>query len=148
MGRSVSMPGDAIDHCFFTFKGNEWDWNDLKEDIQETLKSNYPSLCNCSEWLDREDYAILENDLVHIGISEYCGLVCLWIVAKEDDYEETWRSNFSQMFVDNVWPYVERTWGELKSLGHASNGEQFFESKNSKQNGPMGLGFTSKEGWL
>lgn len=36
----------------------------------------------------------------------------------------------------------------LHKTGTASNGEAFFQPADGIQKGNMGLGFTSKEGWL
>jgi hypothetical protein len=36
----------------------------------------------------------------------------------------------------------------LNRLGTFSNGEAYFAPADGRQRGSMGLGFTSKEGWL
>lgn len=89
MGRSVSSPRHTVFHTYLPFIYDEenedtWEYQDFKENLQYNLIEKYKSLSPCDKWIDREDHAILENDHSYIGISEYCGLVCLWGVCKED----------------------------------------------------------------
>lgn len=125
------------------------DWEDFVEGLRWQLESKFKSLTRCDKWLDREDHAILENDHANIGISEYCGTVCLWCVPKQwDGYRPD-----NQQIHDWWCCQVEGTVGKLlakaypdilmESLGCASNGEQFFRPVNR----PEGV-VTTKEGRL
>lgn len=107
-------------------------WDDFVEGLQWVLESKFKSLSKCCKWLGREDRAILENGHAYIGISEYCGTVCLWCVPKEwDGYRPG-----HQAIHDHWCSQIEGTVGKallksypnsmMESLGHASNGEQFF----------------------
>jgi hypothetical protein len=121
-------------------------WDDFQEDLTESLIAYYPSLTPCDKWLGRgrsEDHAILENDLVYIGVSEYCRLVSLWVIAKENDYTTARDLNMANGFISRIKPGFEATFGELQSMGRASNGEQFFRPKTR----PEGV-VSSKEGVL
>jgi len=121
MGRSVSVPPAAELVAYKTYEGeHEIEWDLLVEDVQEYFKAKYPSLENSGEWLGREDRAILENRLVYIGISEYCGLVSVWAVPKEE------YADLAARFVKQIAPYFQKI-GELRKIGTASNGEAFFE---------------------
>lgn len=134
MGRSVSRPTGAVITVYGYFHGeDQWDWDELVSSLRENLAAKYPSLLACSQWLGREDKAILENGHGYIGVSEYCGLVCVWAVVREFDYREPEnREQLAGQWFARVEKGIHKTvkeclGGELQSLGHASNGEQFFE---------------------
>ncbi len=55
-------------------------WNDDLANLTALLRKAFPSLEECDKWLDREDHAFLSNRHAYVGISEYCGLVAVWIV--------------------------------------------------------------------
>lgn len=105
------------------------DWDFFTEDLHERLTNKYPSLSSCDEWLHREDHAILENDLVYVGISEYCGLVSLWVTPKAhfvDCYDKdttalavSWCNRIKEGFLNEF--------SDLKKVGCFSNGECVFE---------------------
>jgi hypothetical protein len=101
---------------------DEFGYDDLVEYVRSYFESKYPSLERISEWLDREDRAILENRLVYIGVSEYCGLVSVWVVPKED------YPDLTAKFIKTITPYFEKV-GELRKVGTFSNGEAVFEKK-------------------
>ncbi len=151
MGRSVSTPHNASVVAYRHLEpqpvedidedGNEtmrepdetdfqWEFDSLVEDLQEYAPTLWPSLRKCDTWLDREDHALLENDLCYMGISEYCGLVATWIVPKSEH-----RSGYSDEHVDNLcahWisqiePKFTKTFGALRKLGTMSNGEAAFQ---------------------
>jgi hypothetical protein len=134
MGRSVSYPNDNAAVCFTTFEPEdttgettfEWEW--FVENIQVKAQSAWPSMEPCDKWLDREDHAILENAHAYIGVSEYCGVVSIWLVSKADEMccypseaalADGWctrvSNNFKAVFTD------------LELIGRASNGEAFFQ---------------------
>lgn len=149
MGRSVSTPNDTINVAYATCDGDEWDWRDAVENMQGVAQYRYKSLSRCNEWIGREDRAVLENDHCYIGVSEYCGLVSVWIVAKgADRYSDP--SGLATHWCSSVdlQPLAECFGPRLISRGTFSNGEQFFAPADGVQRGDMGLGFTSKEGWL
>jgi hypothetical protein len=126
MGRSVSYPSDAVTVCFkdATFIEDSLDWDDYVDDIRNVAQANWRSLRECDEWLGREDRAILENDHAYIGISEYCGLVALWIVAKDHD-NETY--GLSANWAASIERNFHRTFGEYRKVATMSNGEAFYE---------------------
>lgn len=126
MGRSVSTPSNAV-HVVYkdaTFIEDSLEFDDYVDDIRNVAQANWPSLRECSKWLGREDRAILMNDHVYVGISEYCGLVALWVVVKDDDYEtyglaENWAASIERKF--------DKTFGEYRKVGTFSNGEAVYE---------------------
>lgn len=127
MGRSVSTPSDCVavayQHHEFDEYDSQWEWDELKANIRERCIARWPSFEDTSEWLGNEDQAILENQHAKIGLSEYCGLVSIWLVvnSRSDTPElaEAWCNSIS----DNFY----REFGELRRVGTFSNGESVYE---------------------
>ena len=168
MSRSVSVASGAIAVAYASLEPivdeesgevREFDSDDFDcsiEDFQNYLPSLYPSLSACDNWLDhREDHALLENKHCFVGVSEYCGLVSVWLVPKEDEgsYREPNLTALSAHWCDQVGDKLVKAgagcFGKaLIKQGTFSNGEAFFQPADGVQKGGMGLGFSSKEGWL
>lgn len=134
MSRSVSYANGAF---VVTFKdmsdcldGFEWNW--WIEDLQEQIKSVFPSFTNCDKWLDREDHAILENSFAYFGISEYMSLVSLWLVLKDDleygNYDQD-RTGLAKKWASQVKEKFEKTFGDLVKIGTFSNGEAIYRRR-------------------
>lgn len=146
MGRSVSTPcratvvayswvepGECLDENDEPREHDEYDLGDafdsMVEDLQEYAPTLWSSLRKCDKWLDREDHALLENDLCWMGISEYCGCVAYWIVPKDEErsgYSDQGTDNLCANWIAQIEPKFQKTFGRLQSIGRASNGEQFF----------------------
>jgi hypothetical protein len=143
MGRSVSTPSEAVQTAFAsTDIDDEYDFRDAIDNLKGVAQHRMPSLYSCDEWIGREDHAILQNDHAYIGVSEYCGLVAVWVVPKDGALAEHWCSQI------NLRPLAECFGQGLRRQGTFSNGEAIFQPLNGKQQGKIGLGFSSKEGWL
>lgn len=128
MGRSVSVPSRAEAVAYTAIDpDNVEDFQDeVIEPLVYSLKKAFPSLYADDQWLDREDHVILRNRLGLFGISEYCGLLAVWIVPADED------SNLSAPWCARaeakLRAVVQDVFGlRLRSVGRASNGEQFFE---------------------
>lgn len=131
MGRSVSYASGSIAIAYqYLDAGQDENGKDIEpdsdtfdyviDDIKEYSKSLWPSFENADEWLGREDHAILENRHAYIGISEYCGLVSVWLVPKEDN-------NLSVNFCLQIKDKFLKSFGTLNKVGQFSNGEAVFE---------------------
>lgn len=156
MGRSVSTPTGTVYVAYAALDGecdhDDFDWH--LEDFQRQMLEAFPSMSECDEWPGREDHALAENRFCQVGVSEYCGLVAMWMREKDADWDQgagwealrdRWLSQVQQRFRTAA----KGCFGQaLYSVGRASNGEQFFQPMNGQQQGSMGLGYTSKEGWL
>jgi hypothetical protein len=94
------------------------------ENLTESLIKKYPTLSSCDKWLDREDHAILENDKSYVGISEYCGLLSIWMVAKDDE-------SGAERYVKAREKSFVNSFGSLRKIGTFSNGEGVYERKAS-----------------
>lgn len=85
MGRSVSHAeySKHITYTHLEYLGDEWadrdQWQDFIEGLRNQIKELFPSMYECNEWVGREDYAIMENRYARIGVSEYDGMVSIWM---------------------------------------------------------------------
>lgn len=146
MSRSVYVPGDAacVAYCALD---NSWYENDdggWMEDIAESVMQALPSLKSARGWIDREGCVVAENKFCRLVIAEYCGLVSVSLVPNGSGIAYSWAEKQKAKLIracDGVGT-------ALYSKGYASNGEQFLEAYSHEQKGAMGLGYTSKEGWL
>jgi hypothetical protein len=155
MGRSVSYANNSVQVEYATFECEDSEWagdefQDCISYLQDVASKHYPSLTPCDEWVDREDQAVLENRHCYIGVSEYCGLVSVWVQPKgEDRYSDPSGLALHWCGQINLRPLAACFGTALISRGRFSNGEQIFSAANPAQTqGDLGLGFTSKEGWL
>lgn len=107
------------------------DWDLFQEGIADNLKSLFPSLYDCSAWDGNEVQIFLENSLVDIGISEYCGLVSVSMRPKEG--QSSW-SHQDISGLATAWADRARdtflSIGNLTKVATFSNGEAIFNRKN------------------
>lgn len=150
MARSVSVPSDALLVAYAAPEGeSQDDWDYGIEYLNDSLKNAFPSLFDCEYSVGREDNASLRNGLVRFGVSEYCGLVSIWAVAYDDDKEalaQNWANKIEDKFNKIV---ADAFGGRLSCAGRFSNGEAIFNAVPPDENkGALGLGYSSKEGWI
>jgi hypothetical protein len=134
MGRSVSRPSNATAVAYRSFEAEdefdaEFEFEYLIDWVRETAKEAWPSMVECDEWVGREDHAILSNDLAYIGLSEYCGLVSIWLVDREDRYDgyDQGESNLCKPWCAQIERKFLKLFSEYQKIGTASNGESFYE---------------------
>ena len=152
MARSVSCADNSVHVEYATCDcedSDDFQW--LLEDFQAAILKAFPSATKCDQWLDREDHAIVSNNFANFGVSEYCGLVSMWVAPIDDDYPSS--TGLRDRWIDSIEAKFQKiarnSFGQaLIKLGSFSNGEAFFQPVNGKQQGDMGLGFSSKCGWL
>lgn len=116
--------GDSVVEKIYEDKC-QYAWDIFQEDIIEQLRGMFPSLQEPTEnkWYDREGLTILENNLVQIVISEYCGLVSLSFVP----YCEEEQEGLANHWISSIWEKVCKHIGNLRHVGTFSNGEAIFE---------------------
>jgi len=130
------------------------DFKDRRDDYAQQLCEAFPSVSLDDDWIGREDQVVASNRYAKFGVSEYCGLVALWCVPREADYySDPGFEGLRDRWVNSIGSKFERVvkgcFGiGLSHVGTASNGEAFFQPKDGVQKGALGLGVTSKEGWL
>jgi len=131
MGRGVSKPTKSLIECYIDVSHIEedYEWSEFKEDIAYRVSEKYPSLSECDKWLDNEDHAILENDLVYVGISENNGLVCLWVAPKYeyDEYQYEDNSGLTDQWAKSISKGFTKAFGDYARLGGFSDGTSVYE---------------------
>lgn len=148
MARSVYVPSAATQVVYADASGIEdsYDFEDCIDNLKSVLQSRYPSLDSPRRprYFGNEGSVVLENQLVSIVISEYCGLVAISVVP-EDRYIALAERFANQI---NLAPAAECFGDELSLRGRFSNGEAIFNRKQGDNKGELGLGYSSKEGWI
>lgn len=146
MARSVYVPSRAavVAYADASWMCDEFDWSDAIANLKGVLQSRYPSLDSADRWIGREGKVVLENKLVSIVVSEYCGLVAVSAVV-EDGY-----GALAERFANNMdLSDAAQCFGdELLFRARFSNGEAMFDRRGGSNKGDMGLGYSSKEGWI
>jgi len=136
MGRSVSYANGSVikEYVDTSYIDDEFMYAEFKDELKRTLMSRYKSLspCESNKWLGDEDLALLENDHVYIGISEYCGLTCVWVTPKSEfDYwaEETegLALNWIAQIEKGFNKLISENFSALKRVGGFSDGTSVYE---------------------
>lgn len=135
MGRSVSTPSTAylIAYCDWFQPTDEdgnpenrepenWDWEYYIDDVVDYAKELWPSLTTTDGWMGREDRIYLENNLVYLGVSEYCGLAAVWVAPKENANE-----NLAINWCNRISVKFDKAFASLQKLGSMSNGEGVYQ---------------------
>lgn len=151
MGRSVSYPsgawvtfcetprdGDWCANCDASaedctcpegdrdWSDGETDWDWIKEDRQAEIQRLFNSFWEADDWLGREDHVLARNRLVNFGISEYCGLMAVWLVVR-GDLETAGQEALAEQWIKSVWPKFRATFGTRHKVGAMSNGEGVYQ---------------------
>lgn len=137
------------------YRDPQIEFDDSKEHFVSSLIEAFPSVTSCDQWLGREDHAVADNSHAYFGISEYCGLVAMWVVPKEvESYyaDAAWqglRDAWCQSIKRKFQTIASGCFGQaLRRQGYMSNGMGVFQPVDGRQRGAMGLAYTSGEGWL
>ena len=155
MARSVSLPNNTeyVEYNACEFE-DSFEFDMAVEGLQDALQEVFPSVSACNEWVGREDRAVAENKYAYFGVSEYCGLVAVWCAAKEASYYdnagfEGLRDRWISQIGDKFRKTARGSFGQaLVKTGSFSNGEAFFQAAAGANKGELGLGYSSKEGWI
>jgi hypothetical protein len=129
MGRSVDYlnRATAVIYCHIETQ-DEYAFDDFLDNIKEELLDKYPSLDSCERWDGRETKIFLENSLVEIGISEYCGLISISIRPNEyRDVNESLAENWIRKIEANLRKSCANYSQTLRKVGTFSNGEGIYE---------------------
>lgn len=72
------------------WKFDEWqsrrNWEDAKLNLICALMAKFPSFTRCDKWIDREQYALLENNLFYVAVEDNQWSQAVLLIQKEDDY--------------------------------------------------------------
>ena len=132
MARSVSSPYGATAVIYTAIDTDDdpdctqFEWESKIDDLIDALQQKFPSLRLSDKWLGNKDRAILENSFAYFGVSEYCGLVSVWVVPKEDyPLATAWAEKARASLRASVY----QSFGiVLNKVATASNGEAFFQA--------------------
>jgi hypothetical protein len=108
----------------------------VKENIQESIISEFPEYDYSSKYDGRETAIILTGYGTEIGLSEYCGLATLSIRIDENDlayYEEDeYNEQYDKIekWIHENWAKISQGYDQYRKVGTFSNGESVFETKN------------------
>lgn len=127
MGRSVSTPQGAFlvayDHIDYEDEYDDWSFSDFVDDVIYRAKRRWPSLTEDDGWAGREDRVLMSNGLVQLGVSEYCGLVAVWMRALPDLESEA----LAERWMNQIAGDFDVEYARLRRLGVMSNGGAVFE---------------------
>lgn len=125
---------DGTHYQFDAAYQDEFDW--LMGQLKDDVLAAFDSAREDDTWLDREDHAIASNRFVWFGVSEYCGVVALWMAPKEAPYDsprsweslrDKWMAQAEPKFrklAESVLP------NPMRRLGVMSNGEAVYQRVN------------------
>lgn len=128
MGRSVSYPTDATTVLFVQEEDPDdvFFFEDALEDFKSLMTEYFKSLGETDVWVGREDHAVLENNLAYFGISEYCGMLSLWVLPKENFINLS--VNWTNQIADKFKKAVKNSFGEVYvKVGRFSDGTSLYE---------------------
>lgn len=150
MSRSVSVPRGAASVLYEAHEFEEsWELEESIKSLRSSLMRAFPSVTEDDRWLDREDHVIASNCFARFGVSEYCRLVSIWMVPVDNDDTRGIRDRWIESVEAKFRKVASGCFGVgLNKMGTFSNGEAIFSPADGQQRGGMGLGFSSKEGWL
>lgn len=144
MGRSVSSPHNVA-VVLYSVLPEDFDsdmWQDECERFVESVQRRFKSMYAIDwrsrhAWVGREDRALCENSFAYIGVSEYCGLVALWILPKDPDWYanagwEALRDNWIESVRGSFEKITDGWFGRAcQHVATASNGEAFYKYKGA-----------------
>jgi len=136
MGRGVAVPRDAVAVAYLDFDEDivgkllcfeedggsypDWAyWEDFLGFVVSHVCSVAPSMYSSDTWLGDELRVVAENGHAYVGVSEYAGLVAVWVVPKEEGgLAEAW----AWQMADKLLEPFDR----LRKIATASNGGSLF----------------------
>jgi hypothetical protein len=153
MGRSVDYLNRALHVSYFEWPliefyneiTDEYEKTDeyeeyyfVKENIQESVISEFPQYDYCDKYDGRETAIILKGYGTEIGLSQYCGLATLSIRIDENelDYSNYDEQEYNEQYdkieawINENWAKISQGYDQYRKIGTFSNGEAVFETKN------------------
>lgn len=138
MGRSVATHSRSIDDIYTTFTPEEGleqeDWQDFLDNIKYTAQEAVPSLAPINRWDERECRFILANGHFRLCVSEYCGLVAVGIVPRDDVAHPGLAAAGAEKAAKRIRAALEKRFDVYACAGRFSNGEAVYTKINSINN--------------
>ena len=149
MGRSVNYLNRALNVSYFQWP-TLWEYNEetgidqetdelmeayeVRQDIQESIISEYPEYEYSKKWDNNETAIILTGYGTEIGLSEYCGVASLSIRIDENeldrfiDYQEQYDK--IEAWINENCAKISQGYNQYNKIGTFSNGENVYEKNN------------------
>ena len=151
MGRSVNYLKNALQVSYFQWP-TLWEYNEetgidqetdelmdayeVRQDIQESIISEFPEYQYSKKWDGNETSIILTGYCTEIGLSEYFGLATLSIridenelaYCSEDEYNEQYDT--IEKWINENWAKISQGYNQYNKIGTFSNGENVYEKNN------------------
>jgi hypothetical protein len=152
MGRSVYVPYDAAVTAYVAVDCEDW-LEILDAELCAALPSLKSNICRGYypayrgeryDYYSREAVVVASNKLCDVVVAEYCGLASVSLVPTAGNLGWAWANKVRA----KLMKCCEPAGNLLIKKGTFSNGEAIFDSVNSPNPGELGLGYSSKEGWL
>lgn len=146
MGRSVSYPSGALVAYAETPRDGDWcatcgdcaedcqcsegdrdlregdtDWDWVEDDLRDRAFRLFPSMYHTDAWIGSEDHVLATNSFVDFGVSEYCGVMAVWIAPCRD--LEPGPEALAEAWVSKVRNRFLGEFAEMHKIGTFSNGE-------------------------
>lgn len=111
MGRSVSIPS-AARAVVFQFLEVEEDaavddahlaFEDELTVLREKAIRTWPSMVACRTFVGIEDLAIAQNVYAQFGVSEYCGLMSIWLLPRSAPEDKRSHEVDAWIQLRNAW---------------------------------------------
>lgn len=100
-----NIPFEDISLWEYSDVDTQWWESDVIEEFQDSIQKRFSSFRPCSEWLDREQEAILENELFYIALENNEWSTAVELIQKEapwpQDYSGLQRRHF-QKYLDGI----------------------------------------------
>ena len=66
---------------------SRWNYEEAIDWFKSSFKRRFKSFAECDEWIDREQKAILENDLFYIAVQDNQWSTAVMLIEKEDPWD-------------------------------------------------------------
>jgi len=126
MGRSVSVPSGATVVAYQRHDCENFDeFDQFRQAYRDWVLEAFPSTWASSRSFGREDTAVAENRLAAFGLSEYCGLVALWIVPDDD-------TALGPAWVEKIAPKFQHQWASFAGWVACPTAKRCLSAKDEK----------------
>jgi hypothetical protein len=133
MGRSVETVNDAEVIYFDCDNYEDYNWDDMINNVRDVLIERYPSLVEVDKWLPypyRENKLILENYHIQISVSEYCDCGAFSIFINDRDNIDL-AGHWLKQNISGIEKLIKNCVCSMTKIGTFSNGEAVFTKGNN-----------------
>ena len=133
MGRSIMTYGETAVHFAHDIE-DDVEFSDMMEYIADQISCKYKSFDNViqeEKWVGDEGRIILENQIIQVAITEYCGLAAVSFIV-DPEAEEYNYTALAQRLIPYIETYTAKLlkksgYDVLSRIGTFSNGVGVYE---------------------